>query len=181
MFSTEGFTYTYFMSTKDFNKNISTQELIDKIERVTKSRIKKKSVVSLRDYRNMTQKEERKTLLIVDDDEAIRKGLHRLLEMEGYKVITAIDGTQLSFILDDSPIDLILLDVGLPWIDGYELAQLLKEHKDLKKIPLIFISGKKDEEDVKMGFAAGADDYIKKPFDIEEIKITIKTLLTLNN
>ncbi len=169
------------MSIKGPDKNINTQELIDKIARVTKDRIKKERVVSLKDYRNLVQKEERKTVLIIDDDESVRKSLHRLLETEGYKVITVVDGTQLSLVLDDSPIDLILLDIGLPWVDGYELAKLLRQHKDLKKIPLIFISGKKDKSDIKKGFAVGASDYIKKPFDIEKVKKTIKTLLTLND
>lgn len=169
------------MSIKGSDKNINTKELIDKIARVTKARIKKERIISLKDYRNLVQKEERKTLLIIDDDESVRKSLHRLLEGEGYKVITVVDGTQLSLVLDDSPIDLVLLDIGLPWIDGYELAKLLRQHKDLKKIPLIFISGKKEKSDIKKGFAVGANDYIKKPFDVEEVKKTIKTLLILND
>jgi len=162
-------------------KKIDTQSLIDKIEKVTKERLKKENVVSLEEYRNLTKKEEQKTLLVIDDDETLRRGLRRLLEGEGYRVITAADGTQLSVVLDDSPIDLILLDIGLPWINGYELAELLKEHKDLKDIPLVFISGKTNEVDVKRGFAVGADDYIKKPFDVDKVKMTIKTLLSLND
>ena len=78
------------------------------------------------------------------------------------------------------PIDLIILDVGLPWINGYELAEMMKAHKDLKRIPLIFISGRVNDADVKRGFEVGADDYIKKPFDLEKIKKTVRTLVQLN-
>jgi two-component system aerobic respiration control protein ArcA len=95
-------------------------------------------------------------------------------------VKTAADGTQLAVVLDDTPIDLIILDIGLPWINGLELAKLLKEHEDLKHIPLVFVSGKTSEFDVKRGFEAGADDYIKKPFDIDKMKKTVHTLLKLS-
>jgi two-component system aerobic respiration control protein ArcA len=92
----------------------------------------------------------------------------------------AADGAELSTVLDDKPIDLIILDVGLPWLNGFELAQLLKEHKDLKSIPLVFVSGKSSEEDLKKAFELGANDYIKKPFDIEKLKKTVRTLLEIN-
>ena len=103
-----------------------------------------------------------------------------MFEMDGFKVKSAADGTELSAVLDESPIDLIILDIGLPWINGFELAKLLKEHQDLKGIPLIFMSGKTSEIDVKRGFDVGADDYIKKPFDLEKMKKTVHTLLHLN-
>jgi two-component system aerobic respiration control protein ArcA len=136
-------------------------------------------VVSLDQFRKVQKKEDPRSLLIIDDDETIRAALRRMFESEGYKVITAADGTQLSDVLDDSPIDLIILDIGLPWLNGYELAKLLKEHEDLKKIPLIFLSGKTSELDVKRGFEVGADDYIKKPFDVEKMKKAVETLLRL--
>ena len=73
------------------------------------------------------------------------------------------------------------MDVGLPWLNGFELGQMLKEHKDLKKIPLVFVSGKTGDEDIKKAFAIGADDYIKKPFEIDKLKKTVETLLKLNH
>lgn len=160
-------------------KSISTEDLVKKIEKLTKERLAKESVVSLDEYRNLKKTKDTKTLLIIEDDETMRTALRRIFESDGYKVKTAADGTQLSSVLDDSPIDLLILDVGLPWINGFELAKLLKEHKDLKEIPLIFVSGKTSELDVKRGFQMGADDYIKKPFDIDQIKKTVATLLKL--
>ena len=161
------------------SKKINTKSLIDKIEKLTKEKMTQQDVVSLDQFRKVQKKEDPKSILVIDDDETIRAALRRIFEAEGYKIITAADGTQLSDVLDDSPIDLIVLDIGLPWLNGYELAKLLKEHEDLRKIPLIFLSGKTSELDVKRGFEVGADDYIKKPFDVDNIKKAVATLLKL--
>lgn len=161
-------------------KQINTQDLVNKIEKLTRDRLVKENVVSLDQYRKLKTKKDPHSLLVIEDDETMRKALARIFESEGFLVKTAADGTQLSEVLDDSPIDLIILDIGLPWINGFELAKLLKEHKDLKEIPLVFVSGKTSELDVKRGFEVGADDYIKKPFDIEHIKKAVGTLLKIH-
>lgn len=162
-------------------KTIDTKSLVDKIEKITKERLTSESVVSLDEFRKLKNKKEHKSLLIIEDDETMRNALKRIFEGEGYAVKTAADGTQLSEVLDDNPIDLIILDIGLPWINGFELAKLLKEHDDLKSIPLIFVSGKTSELDIKRGFELGADDYIKKPFDVDKIKRTVSLLLKISN
>lgn len=159
---------------------INTKDLVHKIERITKERMTKESVVDLGSFRDLKKKETPRNILVIEDDETMRNALKRIFEADGMNVKTAADGTQLSVVLDDNPIDLIILDIGLPWINGLELAKLLKEHEDLKHIPLIFISGKTTELDVKRGFDAGADDYIKKPFEIDKMKKTVHTLLKLN-
>lgn len=159
---------------------INTKDLVEKIEKITKERMTRESVVDLGSFRELKKKETPRTILVIEDDETMRSALKRIFEADGMNVKTAADGTQLSVVLDDNPIDLIILDVGLPWINGLELAKLLKEHEDLKHIPLIFVSGKTSEFDVKRGFEAGADDYIKKPFDIEHMKKTVHTLLKLS-
>lgn len=107
--------------------------------------------------------------------------MKRIFEMDGFIVKMAADSTELSKVLEDSGPDLILLDIGLPWINGFELAELLKAHKDLKKIPLVFVSGKTSEEDIKKAFAIGADDFVKKPFEIEKLKKTVATLLKIGD
>jgi two-component system aerobic respiration control protein ArcA len=159
---------------------INTSDLVKKIEKLTKERMTQESVVDIRAFRDLKNKETPKTLLVIEDDETMRSAIKRIFEAEGMVVKTAADGTQLSSVLDDNPIDLIIMDIGLPWINGIELAKLLKEHEDLKRIPLIFVSGKTSDFDVKRGFEAGADDYIKKPFEIDKIKKTVHTLLQLN-
>lgn len=162
------------------DKKINTRDLVNKIEKMTKARIASQEVVSLDDFREAKKKLDPHVILVIEDDETMRLALKRILDGEGYLVKLAADATELSQVIDDEPVDLILLDVGLPWVNGFELAQLLKEHKDLKKIPLVFVSGKASEEDMKKAFELGADDYIKKPFDIEKLKKTVSTLLRIN-
>lgn len=161
-------------------KKMNTKDLVKKIERLTKERMAKEEVISFEDLKRLKHKISQATILVIEDDDAVRGGLKRVLERDGYKVITAEDGTQLSEVLDDSPIDLILLDVGLPWINGYELAEMMKEHQDLKDIPLVFVSGRSSKEDIKKGFDVGADDYLTKPFDLEKVKKTVRALIQLN-
>ncbi len=163
------------------DKRINTKDLVQKIEKMTKARIASQEVVQLDQFREAKKKLDPKVILVIEDDETMRLALKRILEYEGYITKLAADGTELSTALDDHPVDLILMDVGLPWVNGFELAQLLKEHRDLKKIPLVFISGKASEEDMKQAFEIGADDYIKKPFDVEKLKSTIATLLKINS
>lgn len=163
------------------DKRINTKDLVEKIEKMTKTRIASQDVVPLDEFREAKKKLDPKVILVIEDDETMRLALKRILEYEGYITKLAADGTELSKVLDDHPIDLILMDVGLPWINGFELAQLLKEHRDLKKIPLVFVSGKASEEDMKQGFEIGADDFIKKPFDVEKLKSTVATLLKINS
>ncbi len=162
------------------SKKINTKDLVTKIEKMTKAKIASQPVVSLDQFRDAKKKLEPKNLLIIEDDESMRTAYQRVFSSEGYLLKMAADATELTKVLDDQVVDLIILDVGLPWINGFELGQLLKEHKDLKKIPLVFISASASQEDMKKAFEIGADDYIKKPFDIEKLKKTISTLLKLN-
>lgn len=161
------------------NKKMNTKDLVDKIEKITKSRIAGQEVVSLDAFREIKKKLDPQVVLVIDDDETMRASIKRILEPEGLQVKLAADATELSQVMNDDAIDLILMDIGLPWINGFELGQMLKEHKDLKKIPLIFISGQSSEADMKQAFAIGADDFIKKPFDIDKFKKSVKVLLKL--
>lgn len=162
-------------------KKINATDLIAKIEKLAKSRMASGEVVELNNFRDLKKKIELKTILVIEDDETMRAALKKIFEMDGFVVKLAADGTELSVALDDSSPDLILLDIGLPWLNGFELAQMLKDHKELKKIPLIFVSGKTSDEDVKRAFEIGADDFIKKPFEIEKLKKTVAALLKINS
>lgn len=161
------------------SRKINTKDLVHKIEKLTKERMGQGEVVQMDDLRKLRERKIQRTILIIEDDETIRTALRRMFENEGYRVLAAADGTQLSTVLDDAPVDLIMLDIGLPWINGFELAEMMKAHDDLKEIPLIFLSGRTSDADVKKGFDVGADDYIKKPFDIEKVKRTVNTLIHL--
>jgi two-component system aerobic respiration control protein ArcA len=161
------------------SRKINTKDLVNKIEKLTKERMGQPDVIQMDDLRRMKERKIQRTILLIEDDETIRSALRRLFENEGYRVLAAADGTQLSTVLDDAPVDLIMLDIGLPWINGFELAEMMKAHQDLKDIPLIFLSGRTGDADIKKGFDVGCDDYIKKPFDIEKVKRTVNTLIHL--
>lgn len=161
-------------------KKINAKDLISKIEKIAKSRMAQESVIQLDNFRDLKKKIEPKTILVIEDDETMRSAMKRIFEMDGFVVKMAADGMELSGILDDTSPDLILMDIGLPWLNGFELAQMLKEHKELKKIPLVFVSGKTGDDDIKRAFEIGADDFVKKPFEIEKLKKTVATLLKIS-
>lgn len=151
------------------------QYVVEKIEDMARSRMRKQDVVMLDQFRS-SKTPRKKTILVIDDDPMIRMALQRAFETEGYHVCCIEDGTHFRSIADQS-IDFIILDVGLPWVNGYELADILKQSEDLQDVPMIFLSSHTEDEAVKKGFAKGADDYIKKPFEINTLKKTVKILL----
>lgn len=147
------------------------------IESIKRQKIVNKKVVSLSDFRELKQRIDTRSILVVDDDEIMRSALKRILENEGYKVILAVDGLELSKILETSRLDMILLDVNLPWVDGYELCRLIKDHHSLKEVPLVLVSARKSKEDIQAGLDAGCDDYVTKPFDIDYMTGVINRML----
>lgn len=158
-------------------KKINTRDLVDKIERITRSKMAHQEVVPLGSFRDLKKKMDPKVILVVEDDETMRLALKRILEQDSYLVKLASDATELARVLDDKAIDLLLLDIGLPWIDGFELGQILKEHKDLRHIPLVYVSGHVTEDDLKKAFEIGANEFFQKPFDPEKLRKTVEHLL----
>jgi CheY-like chemotaxis protein len=147
------------------------------IESIKRQKIVNKKVVSLSDFRELRQKIDLRSILVVDDDEIMRSALKRILENEGYKVVLAVDGLELSKILETTRLDMILLDVNLPWVDGYELCRLIKSNHALKDVPLVLVSARKSKEDIQAGFDAGCNDYVTKPFDIDYMTGVINKML----
>lgn len=161
------------------SKKLNTKDLVAKIEKVTKERITQQPVVSLDQFRNVKSKLHPKTILLIEDDVTMQAAIQRIFQIDGYVLKIAADATELSKVLDGEPIDLILMDIGLPWVNGFELAQMMKEHPDLKSIPLIFVSGNVSDQDLKKAFEIGADDFIKKPFDVERLRKTVHAMLKI--
>ncbi len=160
-------------------KKFITSDLINRIEKLTKQRMSEQPVVSLDKFRDAHKKMHPQNILVIEDDETQRASLKKILESDGYIALLAADSAELTAILDkDQNFQLIIMDIGLPWINGFELAQMMKEHPDLKKIPLIFLSGQATEEDFAKAREVGAADYIKKPFDVEKLKTVISKLLS---
>lgn len=118
-------------------------------------------------------------ILVVDDDIVSSQLLGKALSMANYNVRIENGATAALHAIKKSKPDLILLDVIMPEIDGYELCRLLKDAPESRDIPIIFITGLSNHEEINKGFAAGAVDFITKPFDINEVKSRVKTHLTL--
>jgi DNA-binding response OmpR family regulator len=107
------------------------------------------------------------TVLIIEDDPTMLIGLRDNFEFKGYKVVTAADGEKgLKAALNSKP-DLILLDIMLPKINGYEICRLIREEK--LTMPIIMLTAKGEESDIVLGLNLGADDYVTKPFSIKEL------------
>ena len=107
------------------------------------------------------------TILIIEDDSSMLRGLKDNFEYAGYNVLTAADGEAgLNAALDAKP-DLIILDIMLPKINGYEICRLLRK-EDLE-MPIIMLTAKGEESDIVLGLSLGADDYVTKPFSIKEL------------
>ena len=144
---------------------------------IKRRKLLEKKVISLSEFRDLNKNTEAKTILVVDDDEVMRSALKRVLESEGYNILLASDGMEFSKFLQNSRLDLVLLDVNLPWVDGYELCKLLKSHHDLQEIPIIMISARSNPDDIEKGFEAGCNEYVVKPFEVDDISNTIKKAL----
>lgn len=108
-------------------------------------------------------------ILIVDDNQENLKVISNFLKKKGYKIALALNGKSAFKVLDNNKIDLILLDIMMPGMDGFEVCKILKEKPGTKEIPIIFLTAKTDTEDIVKGFKIGGADYITKPFNKEEL------------
>lgn len=115
--------------------------------------------------------------LVVDDEKLIVKGLKFSLEQEGYEVDCAYDGQEAVDKCKEKEYDIVLLDLMLPILSGYEVCQQVKEFSDM---PIIMLTAKGDDMDKILGLEYGADDYITKPFNILEVKARIKAIIRRN-
>ena len=113
-------------------------------------------------------------VLAVDDEKIIIKGLKFSLERDGFEVICAYDADEALALAESKNPDIILLDVMLPGLSGYEVCERIREYSD---VPIIMLSAKGEDMDKIMGLEYGADDYITKPYNILEVKARIKAVL----
>ena len=114
-----------------------------------------------------------KKILYADDDPRIREALQLLLECEGYETIEATNGNEVLSQLDES-VDLVILDVMMPGIDGYTTCAEIRKKS---AVPILFLTAKSQDSDMTMGFSAGGDDYLVKPFSYNELINRVKALL----
>lgn len=115
-----------------------------------------------------------KKVLVVDDEKLIVKGIRFSLEQDGMEVDCAYDGEEALNLAKTNDYDMILLDIMLPKMDGFEVCQAIREFSDM---PIIMLTAKGDDMDKILGLEYGADDYITKPFNILEVKARIKAIM----
>ncbi len=114
-------------------------------------------------------------ILVVDDDKNMRMLFKALLEREKYTVFTAENGEDALRVMDEEYIDLVILDIMMPKMDGYEFTRTLREVDN--NLPILMVSAKQLPEDKHKGFLVGTDDYITKPIDNNEMLLRVKALL----
>lgn len=113
-------------------------------------------------------------VLIAEDDQFIRQGLKELIEPEGYQCLLARDGEEAVKLFETEDVDLLLLDIMMPGLDGYSVCKYVRKINE--DIPIIFITAKSEEIDQVLGLELGADDYIKKPFGTREVIARIRAV-----
>ncbi|MBT3321381.1 MAG: response regulator [Anaerolineae bacterium] len=116
-------------------------------------------------------------ILIVEDDLDIAEMLNAYFGVQGYEVVTVNWGEDGVRTAGNERPDLVILDIRLPDIDGYEVARRLRSDRRTKKIPIIFLTEKRDRADRLRGLELGADDYITKPFDVQELRLRVRNSL----
>ena len=118
-----------------------------------------------------------KTVLIVDDEPNIILSIDFNLKKNGYNTLIARNGAEPLKILQETQPNLILLDIMMPNVDGYEVCKFVKTNLELKHIKVVFVSAKSKEIELKAGFEIGADDYITKPFSNKVLIQRVQALL----
>ncbi|MFZ0545224.1 MAG: response regulator transcription factor [Candidatus Promineifilaceae bacterium] len=117
------------------------------------------------------------TILVIDDDELVSRTLQRALKMYDYNVMVANSGTEGLQLARRHKPDLFVLDVVMPGTDGYQVCRQVRGDPILKETPILFLTAKSKDEDKIEGFRAGGDDYLSKPFNMEELQLRIRAIL----
>ncbi|MGB3467186.1 MAG: response regulator [Cyclobacteriaceae bacterium] len=117
------------------------------------------------------------SVLLVDDEPNILLSLEFLMKKNGFNVFIGRDGREALDTIEQEKIDLVILDIMMPEVDGYEVCRRIRESPDTQHIKIIFLSAKIKEEEIQAGYRAGADLYITKPFSTRKIVEEVKNLL----
>lgn len=116
-------------------------------------------------------------ILVIDDDNAINELIKINLELAGYKVVQALDGIKGFALAKQELPNAIVLDVMMPEVDGYTVAQRIRQNPETKNIPILILTALSQLKDKVKGFDIGVDDYLVKPFEMEELKVRIRAIL----
>lgn len=117
------------------------------------------------------------TILVLDDNGDFLTNVELILEMEGYQVLSACSGAEALTLLERTKPDLIISDIMMPEMDGYEFYQRVRRDPELLTVPFIFLSAKAEREDIRFSQQLGVDDYLTKPLESEDLLIAVETRL----
>ncbi len=118
--------------------------------------------------------EPRRRVLVVDDEASIREVLGQYLGLEGYEVLAAADGMTALQLFHSTPPDVVVLDLMLPGIDGFEVCRRMRA---MSAVPIVMLTARSDEDDKLTGFRAGTDDYVTKPFSPREVVMRVQAIM----
>ena len=118
------------------------------------------------------------TILIIEDDDIVRKLVRKILVREGYQVMEASDGNSGTQLAQEKQPDLIICDIMMPQLNGYQVLELLQCNQETEAIPFIFLTAKAEKQHMRQGMQLGADDYLTKPFTKSELLGAISARLT---
>ena len=117
-------------------------------------------------------------ILIVEDDLDVADMLNAYFRIQGYEVLTVNFGADGLRAAETSRPDIIILDIRLPDIDGFEVAKQLRANRNTREVPILFLTEKRERKDRLHGLEIGGDDYITKPFDIQELRLRVRNSLS---
>ena len=114
------------------------------------------------------------TILVVDDAPELLRNIAEMLQESGYQVVTATDGTEALKVLQTAQVDLILTDIAMPKLNGYQLYEQVRRNPNWLRIPFIFLTGRSMRSDVQYGKELGVDDYLIKPMEIDDLTAAVR-------
>lgn len=118
-------------------------------------------------------------ILVVDDNKENLRVVGNFLKEQGYRIAFSLDGEGALKLLKKTRFDLVLLDIMMPEMDGFEVCRIIKDDHDLKDVPIIFLTAKSSTQDIVKGFNLGGVDYITKPFKKEELLVRVNNHIEL--
>jgi len=156
---------------------LSARSLSYQIQRLRKERFLSEKVIDLTEYRKLRKTRQVKAVLVIDDDEEMKEPFSKALEKKGYQALFGGDLESLAKIIESHSFDLVLMNPGLNWLDGFEFCRLMKGNQFLRDLPIIFISREAPQKEIRKAFESGCDDYVSKPIKLERLVRTIKYFL----
>jgi len=119
----------------------------------------------------------KKVILVADDSPTIRKFVSISLKVKGYEIIQVADGMQALEVLPSEPVDLVITDLNMPNVDGFELIKTIRSNEDYRELPIIILSSLSGNEEIEKGIQCGANSYLLKPFDSKRVLYEVSKFL----